>query len=703
LFCSSCGHDNPRENRYCGMCGSPFAHRFLPVPKEQSALTFPIAPIEIAPSELPVVAAETFMAGPPQTSTPVEPAQPGTTLSAPTVEMSVVESESVVEVEAPPPPVEVLSPEPVPVAEFAEVATAAETIPVEVSELGPPPMHEVFVPEPEEIRPSLTESPTSPVEAPPEVPVPSTVAELAPTPVSYEEVPPRTPLPEIRRYATPHLEAPPAHVEAATPKPSGLPRPPAPQSLEPPPDSAGMPTFQAVVEASGAPPISPFEPPVAKDTDEERELQEYIASFRYHPPEEAVDELTMRSEVPVLDAEAPVTPSHPSFDDDVPPPPEAGPHPTGEEYYPAAHASADRSGYLDVGDTHRVGSARNTVAGIGGSILGLDAASSDSAPPPDEFAPPVNRHWALWLSVAVLVAIFGTLGFFEGRAQRNHAYQGPIELIQEQYAKLRQRVSEMSASAPASDKPVAEAPAKAEPQTKPAATDEPAKTTTQTPPESPSNQNPAASPVSQQTASPDQQQPKATSTAAQTTPMPENKPAALTPAASVTPQKPAVIAEPKPAPETPAAKRESAIEPPAAVAKPKSKPDPGQEELAKAMQASDPAAAAAWLWKATSRGNSVAPVRLADMYIKGKGVPHSCEQALVLLRSEAAKENAPARNRLAALYANGTCVARDRVKAYQLMSSALAVDPGSEWAEQNRKELWQQMTPAERSQVEKYR
>jgi TPR repeat protein len=121
------------------------------------------------------------------------------------------------------------------------------------------------------------------------------------------------------------------------------------------------------------------------------------------------------------------------------------------------------------------------------------------------------------------------------------------------------------------------------------------------------------------------------------------------------------------------------------------------------MQASDPAAAAAWLWRATSRGNPEAPIRLADMYIKGKGVPHSCEQALVLLRSEAGKENAPARNRLAALYANGTCVARDRVRAYQLMSSALAVDPTSEWAETNRKELWRLMTPEERVLAGKYR
>jgi TPR repeat protein len=141
----------------------------------------------------------------------------------------------------------------------------------------------------------------------------------------------------------------------------------------------------------------------------------------------------------------------------------------------------------------------------------------------------------------------------------------------------------------------------------------------------------------------------------------------------------------------------------APVPKASTKPQPGQQELAKAMDASDPAAAAAWLWKATSRGNPVAPVRLADMYIRGQGVPRSCEQALVLLRSAATKENAPARNRLAALYANGTCVARDRVKAYQLMSSALAADPTSDWAQQNRQTLWNEMTAQERAEAQKYR
>jgi hypothetical protein len=56
---------------------------------------------------------------------------------------------------------------------------------------------------------------------------------------------------------------------------------------------------------------------------------------------------------------------------------------------------------------------------------------------------------------------------------------------------------------------------------------------------------------------------------------------------------------------------------------------------------------------------------------------------------------------LAALYANGNCVARDRVRAYQLMSSALVADPSSEWAKENRQIVWDQMTPQERSEAQK--
>jgi hypothetical protein len=681
LLCGSCGHDNPRENRYCGMCGNSFPHRFLPVPKEQSALTFPSVPLEIAPSQLPV---------------PIpEPAQPETAPSFVRVAAAEIASPTVDEQSPPvvethldatvPPSVEALVVETEPVVEVEEPVTTppAET-PAE--ERAPAVEAATFAAAPEEPIPPVAESPQLDLETP------ARLAEPA-------AAPPPSSLPEIRRYATPHRETPPARVETDVPKP------PAPQTMEPPPDSAGMPTFQAVAEASGAPPISPFEPPVVKDADEERELQEFVASFRYNAPEEAVDELTMRSEVPVLDAEAPVTTSHPSFDDDVPPPPEAGPHPTGEEYYPPMGTPADRSRFLDIRDSRPADPTHRPTKSPGTSFLGLDE-SPASHVPPDELDRPPRRGWMLWTSLLALLAVFGALGFFEGRAQINHALQGPIETVREQYVRLRQRVADMTASAPvpAPDKPAAESPAAAEPQAKPPAVDQPITAASKAEPESAASTSPPPSPAVQPTTTPDQQ-PKTAAPVPQSAPATDIKVIATpsTSPAAVVPQKPAIDTQPKSAPDATAAKREPVIPPPPAVAKPKSKPDPGQQELTNAMQASDPAAAAAWLWKATSRGNPIAPVRLADMYIKGKGVPHSCEQALVLLRSEAAKENAPARNRLAALYANGTCVARDRVKAYQLMSSALAVDPTSEWAEQNRKELLQQMTPEERAQAEKYR
>jgi hypothetical protein len=125
--------------------------------------------------------------------------------------------------------------------------------------------------------------------------------------------------------------------------------------------------------------------------------------------------------------------------------------------------------------------------------------------------------------------------------------------------------------------------------------------------------------------------------------------------------------------------------------------------MTKAKNASDAAATAAWLWKATAKGNPDAPVQLADMYIDGQGVPRSCEQAMVLLKTAAEKDNARARNRLASMYATGSCVQRDRVQAYRWLSSALAANPHSDWAQQNRDLIWRQMTPDERAQAEKYR
>jgi len=111
----------------------------------------------------------------------------------------------------------------------------------------------------------------------------------------------------------------------------------------------------------------------------------------------------------------------------------------------------------------------------------------------------------------------------------------------------------------------------------------------------------------------------------------------------------------------------------------------------------DHAAGAASLQEAAAKGDRDAPVRLANMYFTGEGVPRSCEQALALLRTAASKPNVRARNRLAAVYAVGICVQRDRVQAYRWLALSLAVDPDNVWAKQNRALTWQQMTPEERN------
>ena len=466
-----------------------------------------------------------------------------------------------------------------------------------------------------------------------------------------------------------------------------------------------MPTFRSVAEASGTPVASPFEPDEPGHSDDERELREYVAAFRYTPPDEAFDELTMRSEVPVLDSEAPGTPSHPSFDDDVPPPPEAGSVPTGAEYYQPAGPAPGRPRFTDIADASRPPSGRDTAPRTGTSFLGLDT-PPPATQPLDEIVEPSRSRWPLWASLAAVLVIFGSLGFLEGRAQINHTNQGPVELVLRQFQKLRQLVLTRTVKAPVApasivDKESAEAPQPAESQAKPPAAAPETTTTDNQPPSTAANGDASNSPASQAPVA-TAQQPSAASTSPKS-----SQTAAQVPTPSVTPDQQEQMPASAPPSNTTSShddtKREAAkpMESPTLPAG--SKHDPGQQELGKAMQAGDPTAAAAWLWRATSRGNPEAPVLLADMYIKGKGVPRSCEQALVLLRSAATKENAPARNRLAALYAHGTCVARDRVKAYQLMSSALEADPGSDWAKQGREELWQQMTPGERQLAAKYR
>lgn len=106
---------------------------------------------------------------------------------------------------------------------------------------------------------------------------------------------------------------------------------------------------------------------------------------------------------------------------------------------------------------------------------------------------------------------------------------------------------------------------------------------------------------------------------------------------------------------------------------------------------------------AIGRGDTDAPVSLANLYLEGKDVSRSCDEALTLLESAAAKNNARARNRLAAMYEVGTCVQRDRVQAYRWLNAALEADRNNSWAQQNRDQTWREMTSEERTMAEAYR
>lgn len=307
-----------------------------------------------------------------------------------------------------------------------------------------------------------------------------------------------------------------------------------------------------------------------------------------------------------------------------------------------------------------------------------------------EYAPR-NYHWRAWFAVAV-VLIFVGLGWLEWRAQVHQTDNGPVEVIRTKLRKISQSaMTEIAGDSGASgnngskpeiqvqEQPHAQAPqppTQADGTTSTAQTAQPADTpaagsdSSNTPPSSTASPNSAAS----------------------------SNTGVAPPDASA--KKPAADNSAQPAAAKPPAKRAaektSDSDAPAAAV-------PGAEEMTKAKNASDSAAEAAWFWKATAKGNPDAPVQLADMYIQGNGVPRSCEQAMVLLKTAAAKENARARNRLASMYATGTCVQRNRVEAYRWMSSALTANPNSEWAQQNRDLLWQQMTPDERAMAQKYR
>ena len=337
---------------------------------------------------------------------------------------------------------------------------------------------------------------------------------------------------------------------------------------------------------------------------------------------------------------------------------------------------------------------------MGPSFLGLSdppVLEPDSAAAQDEAAEP-RSHGKLWL-VAAVVALFAVLGGLEWRAQVHQTGNGPIEIIK---AKLHRSATPESRAPPeaASNDTNAKPEMQVEEQPKPAGSDQPSAGLASSPATSSSA---AAVNTPAATASATNQKTADQGATPNNTANPGATQSAATPAAAAkTPTaapSTSTSSNPTSAPKPTASNPTAGVQP-----KPAEKaPVPGDDEMTKARNASDSAAAAAWLWKATAKGNPDAPVQLADMYVKGDGVPRSCEQALVLLKTAAEKENTRARNRLAAMYENGSCVQRNRVEAYRWVSSALAADPNSQWAQENKNLIWQQMTPEERTMAQRYR
>jgi len=467
-------------------------------------------------------------------------------------------------------------------------------------------------------------------------------------------------------------------------------------------------------------------------------LQEYVRNFHYVPPSDP-EEITMRGETTVLEPELPaasnataITPVETEIA-----PAEATPPPStddvqerlGLEVDSEAEERNDRPRYLDLNEPSpppkpAVAATPTAVP----SFLGLSDVPQVEAETGNELGveEPARGRWRIWLAAAVILVV-GFLGALEWRAQVRQTNNGPVEVIKMKMWNLTHNKPAESASAES-----------ASPATPSASASKPEMQVE--PPSNPPKQNPAASTATSAAAKNAANVPNTTAATAplassvRATPAPTgNQPVAAQ--LNVTPpQNPAPNATRTPAGQNTAATKTATTTPPvdkskligsrqpgssAAPTADKAKPSPqaaddseeavakriipGAEEMAKANSASDSAAEAAWLWKAIARGNPSAPVRLADMYVKGDGVPRSCEQAVVLLKTAAEKENALARKRLASMYGSGTCVQRNRVEAYRWLSSALVADPNSEWAQQHRNLLWQQMTPEERTSAEKYR
>ena len=89
--------------------------------------------------------------------------------------------------------------------------------------------------------------------------------------------------------------------------------------------------------------------------------------------------------------------------------------------------------------------------------------------------------------------------------------------------------------------------------------------------------------------------------------------------------------------------------------------NPGESQLILAWQylegqggkPRDPAAASQLLWSAVEKGNLTAETTLANLYLRGEGVPKNCDQARVLLSAASDKGNAEAKRKLLELNQTG--------------------------------------------------
>jgi hypothetical protein len=481
----------------------------------------------------------------------------------------------------------------------------------------------------------------------------------------------------------------------------------------------------------------PAEPP-PKELVPDVPLDEYVQKFHYEPPNDPA-EVTMRGEAhaaapdhstgPTITNEPVVEATSGSSivsgtSTDVKPAAAAADQDSrlGLEPEAAAETHIPRPRFLDINEppkeTAKESSGTPTIAGP--SFLGLNETPQNWAEAvgvePGDYAPR-SSHRRAWIA-AVAVLVIAVLALLEWRAQRSETNDGPVEIIRTQIRNLRHGASQQggsensaSATAPAGTdsnaKPEMQVQQQPKPQAQPkdtspgsddrsnagvGATAQPSATNSAGSAENqtPGDQSGAASmPATPQAAQTEQ------AGAAPATATPRQKPTSSTADNSQS----SSTQQTQPALKTKRQQVDKSDDSDAAG----KQAIPGADEMSKAKNASDSAAAAAWLWKATAKGNPDAPVQLADMYINGDGVPRSCEQALVLLKTAAEKENARARNRLAAMYSTGICVQRNRVEAYRWLSSALAANPNSQWAQQNRDLLWQQMNPEERAAAEKYR